>query len=151
MKYKFFKIPIDSLDDIGNEFNQFLAQYRVTTIDKEFVENGDSSFWAISVVYMEQDKQKPSPSYKNRIDYKEVLSEEDFTLYANLRELRKEMSIADGIPAYTVFTNEQLAKIVQDEIVTITALQAIEGVGKARLDKYGKVFIERMEQLLKIS
>lgn len=42
----------------------------------------------------------------------------------------------DGVPPYAVFTNEQLAAIVQGRMTMATALKAIDGIGDARIDKY---------------
>lgn len=41
-----------------------------------------------------------------RIDYKDVLSERDFALYAQLRNLRKFLSEQEGVPTYALFTND---------------------------------------------
>ena len=45
-----------------------------------------------------------------KVDYKEILSEEDFIFYSKLRELRKELTNNEALPVYTFFTNEQLVK-----------------------------------------
>ena len=47
-----------------------------------------------------------------KIDYKEVLNEVDFAVFARLRDLRKVISDKEAIPAYSIFTNEQLAAMV---------------------------------------
>ena len=41
---------------------------------------------------------------------------------------------------YALFTNEQLAEMVTRRTTTIAALGEIDGVGKARIEKYGKYF-----------
>ena len=48
---------------------------------------------------------------KEKVDYKLVLSEADFSLFSRLREIRKQIAIADAVPAYAVFTDEELAGI----------------------------------------
>lgn len=78
-----------------------------------------------------------SQSGKKSIDYREVLSAEDFAVYAKLRDLRKQLAERDGVPPYAVFTNEQLAAIVQGRVDNLTALKAIDGIGDARVEKYG--------------
>jgi len=40
------------------------------------------------------------------------------------------------VPVYTVFTNEQLAQMVQRGVNSKAALREIEGVGEARIEKY---------------
>ncbi|MBI4754199.1 MAG: HRDC domain-containing protein [Betaproteobacteria bacterium] len=55
---------------------------------------------------------------RERIDYREVLNEQDFAVFADLRRLRKGLAEQDGVPAYALFTNEQLVALrarLQDE------------------------------------
>lgn len=71
-----------------------------------------------------------------KVDYKEVLNADDFAVFARLRELRKQLAERDGVPPYAVFTNEQLAAIVQGRVASAAALKAIDGVGDARVKKH---------------
>ncbi|MBP9803395.1 MAG: HRDC domain-containing protein [Candidatus Accumulibacter sp.] len=50
------------------------------------------------------------------------------------------MAEQEGVPMYALFTNEQLAEMVTRRTTTIAALGEIDGVGKARIEKYGKYF-----------
>ena len=50
---------------------------------------------------------------RGKVDFKEVLSDPEFAVFARLRALRKERADAEGVPAYALFTNEQLAEMVQ--------------------------------------
>lgn len=70
-----------------------------------------------------------------------MLSEPDFVVFAKLRALRKALAEKEGVPAYALFTNEQLAEMVQRRARTLTELREIDGVGEARVEKYGKDFL----------
>ena len=48
-------------------------------------------------------------------------------MFARLRALRKETADAEGVPAYALFTNDQLAEMVQRRVVTAAALREIAG------------------------
>ena len=76
------------------------------------------------------------------IDYREVLAEQEFAVFAKLRALRKTLAEREGLPAYALFTNDQLAAMVQQRATSTTALAAIEGVGKARVEKFGNAFLD---------
>lgn len=39
---------------------------------------------------------------------------------------------------YAIFTNEQLAKFAQARAQSQAALEKIEGIGKAKIEKYGR-------------
>lgn len=62
-------------------------------------------------------------------------------VFAKLRALRKTLAEQEGVPAYAVFTNEQLAEMVQRRVVTATGLRDIPGIGEARADKHGAAFL----------
>src|SRR4051794_14851410 len=79
---------------------------------------------------------------RNNVDYRERLKPEDFAVFARLRDLRKEIAQAEAVPVYTVFTNEQLAQMVQMRATTRAALEQIAGVGDARIEKYGARVLE---------
>ena len=50
------------------------------------------------------------------------------------------------MPAYAVFTNEQLAEMVQRRVTSAAALREIAGIGEARVEKYGPAFLDLIEQ-----
>ncbi len=158
MKQKFFKIPVANSENIETDLNAFCDQHRISNIDKHFVADGVNSFWAICVTWSSNEGSLVGSNLKrastsnskasSKIDYKEVLNDNDFVLYSRLRELRKTTAERDGIPPYNVFTNEQLAAIVQRRINSKTALMDVEGIGQTRADKYGVAFIEYLQTLL---
>jgi superfamily II DNA helicase RecQ len=118
------------------------------TVEKQFVSLGIESYWSICVTYIEGAAPSIttlSGNRRERIDYKEVLGEQEFAVYAQLRELRKSLAEQEGVPAYALFTNEQLAEMVTRKVRTETELAQIEGVGKARLEKYGGVFLQMLK------
>ena len=139
MQLKTFTISLN--DDAEAEVNAFLRQHRVLSIDRHFVDDGANSFWAICISYIETSNRPTSNSKKTKIDYREVLSENDFALYAKLRDLRKTLAEREGVPPYALFTNEQLASMVQNRVSSKTALKEVPGVGDGRVDKYGSDFI----------
>jgi superfamily II DNA helicase RecQ len=50
------------------------------------------------------------------------------------------------MPPYALFTNEQLAEMVARRVTTLPALGEIPGIGKARLEKYGSLFVESLQK-----
>lgn len=144
MPFEFIQIPANGQGSAKEELNKLLRNGRIASVKKEFVSNGEDSFWAFCIEYLDgglgaADKGRSTSGPK--IDYKEVLNEADFTVFARLRDLRKAVSDKEAIPAYSIFTNEQLAAMVTGKMDTLTALGTIPGVGAARLDKYGAVFL----------
>lgn len=57
-----------------------------------------------------------------------MLCADDFTLFAKLREWRKDTALKEAIAVYTIFTNEQLAQIAGKRPKSKAALQEIQGI-----------------------
>ncbi len=127
------------------ELNGFLRSHRVLAVDRYFVDQGTNSFWSVCVDYLEGatgSERHNGRGGKPKVDYREVLSAEDFAVFAQLRQWRKEAATAEGVPVYMVFTNEQLAHMVRQRVATKTDLAKIDGVGDARVEKYGEAVLE---------
>jgi len=144
MKYQFFAISALNPEPNTNLLNGFLASHRIVEVIRDFVSDGGKSFWAICVVYTDDNPPLPKTNRSAKVDYKEVLNPNDFALYAELREWRKQVAAEDGIPVYNVFSNEHLAAIVLQRVTTANQLQGIEGIGSARLERY----FSRLQPLL---
>lgn len=145
MKYRFFTIPAHAPDAAQEELNRFCAGQRLVSVDKQFVQDAERSYWAFCVCYLDG-QEGPKATAKGKIDYREVLNEQDFAVFARLRTLRKELADGEGIPAYAVLTNEQLAELVQRRVQSAAALREIAGVGDARVEKYGDALLRLLRE-----
>ena len=143
MQLKLFILPIKNLQAAEVEMNAFLRAHRVLAVKKEFVPDGENSFWTFCVEYLESVAGGVVSGGKPpKVDYKEVLKPEEFERFSRLREWRKGAAEREGVPVYAVLTNEQLAQIVQKKITTRAGLKDIEGVGDARVEKYGDAVLQ---------
>lgn len=154
MQLKVFAVPAQGGEEAVEEMNRFLRAHRVLSIEKRLVEQG-GAYWSFCVEYLERGGEGGGPGTADRakrgVDYKEILSPEDFTVFAKLRDLRKEMAEKEGVPPYAVFTNEQLAAMVTSKADTRTALAKIDGIGSARLEKYAASFLEALKNVARAS
>ncbi len=53
MKLKFFQILVGDPLAAETELNAFVAQHRVTHVDRQFVDDAGNSFWAICVTWLD--------------------------------------------------------------------------------------------------
>jgi hypothetical protein len=53
MPIRTFRIPVSHGESTEAEFNAFLQTNRVVSVDRHFVSNGELSFWAFAVEYLE--------------------------------------------------------------------------------------------------
>lgn len=144
MQVRFFQIPTTGCEAVEAEMNAFLRSHRVLKVDRELVQRESSPCWAVCVEYMDgavasgPGGRGSQRTDDRRVDYKAVLSEGDFAVFSMLRDLRKTLAEAEGVPAYAIFTNEQLAKFAQSRAQSQADLQKVDGVGEAKIEKYGR-------------
>ena len=88
----------------------------------------------------------PKPAIiKNKIDLNEI-ADKDKLLYENLRIFRLELAKKLRLPAYVVFPDKSLIQMAKYKPSNLDELEQIYGVGKAKLKKFGKQFIEIIEK-----
>ena len=148
MQFEYFIIPAGSPKEAAGELNRFLRSHRILAVRQEFLGDMANPRWCVAVEYLEgpgtaKDSRSNRPK---RIDYKEVLSSKDFSLFAKLRDWRKAAAEQDGVPVYAIFTNEQLAKIATDRITTKAGLAELDGVGEGRVNKYSEAVIKIVKE-----
>jgi ATP-dependent DNA helicase RecQ len=67
--------------------------------------------------------------------------EYNHALFAILRQKRKEMADEAGVPPYVIFSDRTLTEMSAYYPQSSTSLLQISGVGQAKLEKYGDVFL----------
>lgn len=138
MRFHFTTIPVFESAAAAAALNDFLAAHTVLGVTTELVRSGTA--WAVCVRYAER-AVADAKRAGDGVDYKAVLPDDVFRLYAKLRELRARASAQHGVPVYAVFNNAQLAAMAKARAKTPAELAAIDGVGRARVEKYGEDFL----------
>ncbi len=69
----------------------------------------------------------------------------DPDLFETLRKTRKELADAANVPPYVIFSDKSLAEMAAYLPRSPDALLSIHGVGRAKLDRFGSVFIDVIE------
>ena len=147
MQTKLFTIPVIGGEKLEEEMNAFLRSRKILQSERHFVSNAQGTFWCFCITYIEGTKPKSfKSSSKEKPDFEKLLDKQTFRRFSRLREIRKKLSDADGIPAYAVFTNAELVEIAKlGEEVSLAKMEKIRGVGKRKLEKYGHHFINKNE------
>ena len=74
---------------------------------------------------------------KNNEEWREILDDNSIPLFNTLRQWRNEKGKKDGIPPYIILNNKQLAQVCQKRPQSKYDLMKIDGIGKAKAEKYG--------------
>ena len=64
------------------------------------------------------------------------------SLFEILRKLRAEIAKEEEVPAYVIFNDATLRQLENQRPMSDSDFLAIDGVGKAKLEKYGDIFIK---------
>ncbi|MFN0126863.1 MAG: HRDC domain-containing protein [Verrucomicrobiales bacterium] len=140
MKLSFFWIPACDSLAAADELNRFLAMHRVVGVEKRFCSGagGHGPGWSVCVEWLPgKEMAEAATAPTGKVDYKAVLDGETFRIFAALRNWRKEAAGVQGVPIYTVATNEQLAEVARQRVTTKAGLETIEGFGAARMARQG--------------
>ena len=70
----------------------------------------------------------------------------DNELLSRLKELRRELSEAAGVPAYIVFSNATLTDMCIRQPLTAAEFLEVSGVGKKKLEMYGRAFLKVIKE-----
>jgi superfamily II DNA helicase RecQ len=147
---KFFLISIRSLAEHEQELNGFLCRHKVVSIERRVVENGGDSFWMVSVEYVEGGGRSEGgkPQFlRQRVDYEKMMPPPEYRVFCELRDVRKRCAAAEAVPVYLIFSNEQLAQMVQRRCRTAAEIAKIEGVGDEKAGKYADKIIPLLSAL----
>ena len=144
MQIKLFTIPATDTGEQMQGFNAFLANHKVLEIEQKFFQNEKGAYWCFCVRYLEgmPAQIQSSQSFKPKVDYKEVLTEQEFAIFSVLRQGRKQIATEDVIPAYAIFTDEELAAMSKLPELSASKLIGIKGIGDKKAAKYGEKLIE---------
>ncbi len=69
------------------------------------------------------------------------LTAEQRGLFDTIRRWRYQTAQHDGVPPYVVLTNRNLLALVHAQPQTMTALAAVRGIGKAKLQRHGEALL----------
>lgn len=128
------------------ELNRFLQSHRILEMENELIRNDKGSVWCFCIKYLEP-IHGVSTSASKKIDYKKDLDENTFKVFSSLREIRKKIAIDDGIPAYAVFTDEELASIAKLESVTKSTLLSVKGIGDKKIERFADRLMNKLGEL----
>ncbi len=149
MQLRFFTIPCVGGEQIEGELNRFLAGQKVLTVDRQVVDYNGTPCWACCVSYIPSSHSSSiETKEREKVDYRMILSPEAFEKFSRMRMVRKQLAINDAVPAYSVFTDAELAEMTKLETIDQSSLQTIKGIGAKRVEKFGVAFCEGYNKLL---
>ena len=147
MQIKIINVPLTDDGSMQAELNKVLATHRVLEVEQCFFTNEKGGCWSFCIRYIpNMAPTEHFSSSKGKVDYKNLLGEDEFKVFSALREIRKQLAAQDAVPAYAVFTDEELANIARLPTLEASKMFTIKGIGDKKVQKYGKLLIDMYHQ-----
>lgn len=151
MQIKIFDISSRGSEDAQEQINKFMRQQKVLDVDRQFYVSSDNiGHWSVFVTYLPMSQQSAlqgnTSERKEKVDYKTILSEEEFAKFTKLRALRKKLAADDAVPAYAVFTDAELVQLARLPQLDALSMSKISGIGEKRIEKYGRLLCALYEK-----
>ena len=143
MQLKSFVLPVMDNGTAEEELNKFLRGHRVLQASRQFSPDR-GGYWAVLVEYMDgavRDEAAAPANRADKKDYSKELSEEEYKEFQRLREIRKEVSKQLALPAYLIFTNEELAVLARQPELIASGTKSIKGVSDSHVNDFLSYFI----------
>jgi ATP-dependent DNA helicase RecQ len=102
---------------------------------------GEASFTARRV--RESTSTRAATSVRREIDF---ASDEARTLWAALRQCRRDLAEEQNVPAYMIFGDATLKQMLDARPMSLEAMFELSGVGERKLDAYGSQFLEVIQK-----
>ncbi|MBQ4147994.1 MAG: DNA helicase RecQ [Prevotella sp.] len=110
---------------------------KVTAAGKRFIKNPTSFMIVEDNEFNDSDEDETAEGQGSVLDP---------TLYAMLKDLRRNVAKKQNLPPYVVFMDASLEQMATVYPVTLEELQNIQGVGAGKARKFGKAFIELIKK-----
>jgi len=144
MQIKLFSIPTGDNGAAQQEMNTFLKGHKIQEVEQKLINNDNGAWWCFCVRYLETAFSAASES-KAKVDYRQVLDEPTFQKFSNLRAIRKQVAAAEGLSAFIVFTDEELAELAKLEEITVKSMLGIKGIGEKKAERFAHYFMAKPE------
>lgn len=148
MQYKLFNVPIADPEREEASLNVFLRNHSVHHVERAFHAGPMGACWSFCIEYADNKQESVAAEAaprKEKIDYREILDECTYIKFSRLKEIRKQIALREAIPAYAVFTNEELVSIAKLESISKESLQVLFGLGDKKVEKYADVFCDELK------
>lgn len=149
MRLCVFTIPAYSGEADMEQLNQFLDSHKVLDIQHEFyTDRSGQGYWSFLVRYLPKNQGSPNPTkpHAGKVDYRELLGEEVFQRYNQLRKARNAMAEELNVPAFVIFTNEMVAELAKLKELTPETMRTVKGIGEKKVSEYAEPFIQRLHE-----
>ena len=127
--------------------------YNSAESDKQYsqlIKNNKGGVNLATIIYQAKQHGVEVRAEPNTTPSKDSSQPNDHELYIALKKKRR--SIADELdePAFKIFSNKVLDDIVKTKPQSLDSLQTIRGIGKKKIELFGKEIVEMVKKHIKV-
>lgn len=146
MQIKLFTIPVGDSGGALAEMNTFLRGNKILEVENQLVNNEHGAYWCFCVRYIERSFADAGTKKRAKVDYRTTLDDATFLKFSRLRQIRKQVAADEGVSAFIIFTDEELAELAKMEEITEKTLLSIKGIGEKKVERFAKYFVTQPEK-----
>lgn len=141
MQIKLIAVPVIGGEALNEDLNAFLRSKKVIQMDHQLVNQPGGALWCFCIKYVED--YSAFNKSREKVDYRQILDEASFQRFSTLRAIRKQLAESEGLPAFAIFSDEELAGLSKIESLTLASMKNVQGIGEKKVKKYGHHFIQK--------
>ena len=141
MQVKFFTVPVFDFIEEENALNKFLRSHRVLQTERHFCpDNGGYWAWMVEYSQGEPIAESPPANRKERKDVTKELNEEELARFNRFKIIRRNIAENHSIPAYLVFTDNELAILSRLSWLDAETVKSVKGIAPSHLKDFVEYF-----------
>jgi superfamily II DNA helicase RecQ len=140
MQVRIFSIPMIGGEAIMEEMNAFLRSKKIVQMEQQLTVQGQDTYWSFCVRYTDDYSVHKN---KEKKDYQSILGEDVFKRFLALKKIRIGIARKESLPAYAIFSDEELAEMAKIDELTLEKMKGIKGIGEKKIEKYGSLMLNK--------
>ena len=145
MQIKVSSVPVVGGEAENDELNAFLRGNKILQVEQQLVSGAEGTYWSFCIRYIEKSSGLSKTKKRGRKDYKKELSPIAFERFSVLRKIRKDIAEEDGVPAFAVFIDKELAGLAKLENISHSTMKTVKGIGEKKVEKYAERFLKALK------
>lgn len=120
-----------------DELQGFVKDKEILAVREHFFIKHATPYLVVFITYLPGNRDM-AHGKKQHGYWKDLLAGDQAALFDTLRSWRAERAKQEGVPPYIICNNRQLAQITATRPSTLADLANVQGIGKAKIEKYGR-------------
>ncbi len=140
-QYEVFFLSAFGAHGAVEELNTFMRSHKVLNVDRKAIDSERGTGWMVFVEYLLNAANEVAVRGQ-KIDYKALLGDDDYLLFNKLRDERARLAKIDGIPVWSVATNDHLVTMIKNKVATLESYLELPGMSPKQGKKYGQAMVD---------